>query len=187
MNSIQISAIETKGAPRIMTEPKRTDEDQVVSVRLEPGDLADLRRILRKIAHAADRRSVLHGAREIKADTTSSIEGSAQETLALQMFAASEARDRLLPRQVNDCAWDILLTAYLAEKAGARHTIGRFVERSQCSPTATLRRIDLLEQEGLVKRERDPQDRRILHLLLSEPGRESVEQVLSFALERHAL
>jgi DNA-binding MarR family transcriptional regulator len=66
-------------------------------------------------------------------------------------------------------------------------TVGRIIQLSGSSLRAGLRYIDLLEEEGLVKRERGPQDRRILHLLLSERGRESVEQVLSFALERHAL
>jgi MarR family 2-MHQ and catechol resistance regulon transcriptional repressor len=38
--------------------------------------------------------------------------------------------------------------------------------------------IDNLERDGLVKRERDEQDRRVIHVHLTEAGRNRIEAVL---------
>lgn len=99
------------------------------------------------------------------------------------MFAARKARDELLP----DClsaqpAWDILLALYLADKAGARHSMGRMIELSRSSVTTGLRHIGILEAQGLIKREQDKRDGRVFYLLLCAPGRAAVDEILSAAL-----
>jgi DNA-binding MarR family transcriptional regulator len=99
------------------------------------------------------------------------------------MFAVREARDRFLPDNVSSsAAWDILLVAYLAERAGVRHNIGRMIEISRMKLTTGLRHIDLLEAEGLVAREQDPRDGRIFYLKLLRKGRKIIDEVLSAAL-----
>lgn len=164
----------------------KSDEDPV-EITLFGRDLNDVRRILTRISRAADRRAVLDSARSKRAAPHESPEDDQdpREMLALQIFNASQARGRFLSKEVDDLTWNVLLLAYLAAKAGARHSIGRFVEIAQCSHSTALRRIDSLEEMGLATREQDPADRRILHLVLSEEGRKAVEQVLSYALERN--
>ncbi len=48
-------------------------------------------------------------------------------------------------------------------------------------------RVDRLEQRGLVRRERSPDDRRGIRVVLTEAGREAVDQALSDLLERERL
>jgi DNA-binding MarR family transcriptional regulator len=177
---------ERNEAPAKMNDPSATNEGAAVSVRLESRDLADAQRILAKITRAGERRSVLEGARAVSRGRSDSIETDATEKLALQMFAAREARNRFLPKNLDESAWDVLIAVYLDDLAGVRHTIGRFVELSQCSPTTALRRIGFLEENGLVTRDQDPDDRRIFHLIVTERGRKAVQQVLSFALKHQA-
>jgi DNA-binding MarR family transcriptional regulator len=99
------------------------------------------------------------------------------------MFAARTARAELLPKVLSaQTAWDLLLTVYLADKAGARHNISRMIELSRSSVTTGLRHIDILEGEGLIKREQDKRDGRVFYLLLCERGREVVDKILSTAL-----
>lgn len=99
------------------------------------------------------------------------------------MFAIREARDILLPDNVSSsAAWDVLLAAYVAERTGVRHNVGRMIEISRMKLTTGLRHIDLLEAEGLVERQQDRRDGRVFYVKLSPKGREIVDQILSAAL-----
>jgi hypothetical protein len=151
------------------------------SVALDGRDLEDAKRILAEIVRAGERRSILNGGEAV--ERRHAKEEDAAERLALQMFAVREARDRFLPDNVSSsAAWDILLVAYLAKRAGVRHNIGRMIEISRMKLTTGLRHIDLLEAEGLVAREQDPRDGRIFYLKLLRKGRKIIDEVLSAAL-----
>ncbi len=55
------------------------------------------------------------------------------------------------------------------------------------SSGAMTHRIDLLEQEGLVTREPDPQDRRGVLVRLTDAGRERIDQAMPSHLETERL
>ena len=106
-----------------------------MSLRLESRDITDVRRILAKIALAADRRPILERARQVNERGENSVEASPTETLALHMFAAREARNRFLPNSLDEAAWDVLVAVYLDDPTGLRQTIGRFLDLSgTCRP-----------------------------------------------------
>src|SRR5690242_11219018 len=84
-------------------------------VALDRRDLEDARRILSGIVRAGERRSILNGRHAVEKRHAEEVD--AAETLALQIFAVREARDKLLPEKVSSsAAWDILLAAYVAER-----------------------------------------------------------------------
>lgn len=146
-------------------------------------DLNDARRILALVTRAGERHGITNGARELDIRQNDSIDDDSHEKLARRMFAARKARDEVMPGVLSaQTAWDILLALYLADKAGARHNISRMIELSRSSVTTGLRHIDILESRGLVKREQDKRDGRVLYLLLCDGGREIVDKILSTAL-----
>lgn len=154
-----------------------------LSVTLFDRDLEDAARILKRILIAGKRQAILHGARAINPAASAAIDDDSRESLARQLFMIKEARLRWLPDCVSaEPAWDLLITLYLAKRAGARHTIGRMIELSQSSHTTALRHIHLLVQAGLICRENDKNDRRMSYLSLSEKGSELLEKVLSEAI-----
>jgi DNA-binding MarR family transcriptional regulator len=162
-------------------EDKSAQPPTDFSVALDGRDLEDARRILTGIVRAGERRSILNGGQAV--ETRHAEEEDAAERLALQMFAIREARDILLPDNVSSsAAWDVLLAAYVAERTGVRHNVGRMIEISRMKLTTGLRHIDLLEAEGLVERQQDRRDGRVFYVKLSPKGREIVDQILSAAL-----
>jgi DNA-binding MarR family transcriptional regulator len=153
------------------------------AITLFERDLEDARRILGAIVRAADRRSILHGARKREPRSNDSIDEDPREELAFQAFTLREARHRHLPN-VGEPGWDILIALYLTETSGARHATGRVIELSRSSLTTGLRHIYLLERGGLVVREKDEKDKRIAYVRLSHKGRKRVETILADALQR---
>lgn len=154
-----------------------------VSVTLADEDIEHVRRLLSKIVRTADRRQILEGAYAIDGTAADLTDGDPRETLALQLFAVQQARNRILPSTTaSEVAWDILVTLYLAERSGVRHTIGRVIKLAQCSLATGLRHIGILQQEGLLEREQSSTDGRVFHLLISKKGREAVDAILSAAV-----
>ena len=165
-----------------MTEDTCAQPPTDFSVALNGRDLEDARRILSGLVRAGERRSILNGGQAVETGYPQEDENAA-ERLALQIFAVRQARDRLMPESVSSsAAWDIILVAYLAEKAGVRHNIGRLAEISRTKFTTGLRHIAMLEAEGLLKRKQDPRDARIFYVNLLPKGREIIDEILSAAL-----
>lgn len=171
-----------------MAECDLSEEDQerpadAISVTISGADLEHARRMLARIVHAADRRAILGGARELESQKDPS-EQDPYEAVALQLFAIREARHQFLPANLaGQAAWEILVTLYLTEKAGVRHNIGRMIELSGSALTTGLRYVDLLEAEGLAKRKADRRDGRIFYLVLTSSGRALVEKILSAGIQ----
>jgi DNA-binding MarR family transcriptional regulator len=154
-----------------------------ITLILVDRDLEDAKRILALVTRAGERRRITTGAREFDVRRSELEDHDAREKLALQMLAAREARDELLPDSLSTGpAWDILLVLYLADRAGVRHSISRIMELSRTAVTTGLRYAEILEAEGLVKREKDKRDGRVSNLLLEERARDVVDKILSAAL-----
>ena len=75
----------------------------------------------------------------------------------------------------SDPAWDMLLELYVASLAQRRLQISRLMERTGVPGTTTLRWIAALEREGLVQRESDRLDARLVLLSLTEEGRKAMD------------
>jgi DNA-binding MarR family transcriptional regulator len=70
----------------------------------------------------------------------------------------------------SDPAWDILLELYGAALSQRRLTVSRLSERSGTPMTTALRWISVLEQEGLIRRETNPLDGRLVYIVLTGAG-----------------
>jgi DNA-binding transcriptional ArsR family regulator len=153
-----------------------------MSVTLFDQDFEDAIRILKRLMRARERRSILDKARQIDPTQSASVDDDSNETLARKIFAVQEARLRWLPDVVPpEPGWNLLLALYLANKCGARHTVSHMVDLSQSSQTTALRHINILQDAGLIYRERDDTDRRIFYLLLSEQGVQLMDGLFSDA------
>ncbi|MFG2905492.1 MarR family winged helix-turn-helix transcriptional regulator [Kitasatospora sp. NPDC048286] len=66
-------------------------------------------------------------------------------------------------------------------QAGPSHrlTTGQLAAGEKVTCSGMTGRADQLERKGLIARERDEHDRRIIHLRLTEPGLRLVDQVLT--------
>lgn len=73
-------------------------------------------------------------------------------------------------------AFDVL-TALRRAGAPYRRTVGEIAESALVSPSGVTLRADKLEEAGLVVRERDSKDRRVVHLRLTESGQALIDRV----------
>lgn len=86
-------------------------------------------------------------------------------------------RQRVLPEVAGgETAWDMLLDLAMAQEEGRRISVSALCSGAGTSVTTALRRLELLEQEGLVERHPDPEDRRRVWLQLTRKGGASVRQ-----------
>jgi DNA-binding MarR family transcriptional regulator len=60
-----------------------------------------------------------------------------------------------------------------------RLTAGELTRRCRVSPGATTQRVRRLERDGYVERERDPDDRRTVHLRLTPEGSAKLDEVFA--------
>jgi DNA-binding MarR family transcriptional regulator len=67
-------------------------------------------------------------------------------------------------------AWDMLLDLYIAEKANKRVSVTATCIGANCSGTTGLRRLQQLEEHGLLMRESDPKNARRSFVRLSDKG-----------------
>ncbi|WP_448662511.1 MarR family transcriptional regulator [Sphingomonas sp. CJ20] len=65
-------------------------------------------------------------------------------------------------------AWDLMLDLYIARSEGRRVSVSSAAIAADVPPTTALRWIAHLEQEGILRRESDPADRRRTWLSLVE-------------------
>jgi DNA-binding MarR family transcriptional regulator len=89
-------------------------------------------------------------------------------------------RNEMFPaRLFGDPTWDMLLQLYAARLDMQRLSITRLTKLCGVPATTVLRRLGVLETEGLVTRTDDPLDGRRVHVALSFVGAEAMER--SFA------
>ncbi|WP_019546949.1 MarR family winged helix-turn-helix transcriptional regulator [Streptomyces sulphureus] len=76
-----------------------------------------------------------------------------------------------------------VLTALRRAGAPYSRTAGELARSGLISSAGVTLRIDRLEKDGLIVRERDPEDRRVVHSRLSEQGIEQIDTLFNEHLE----
>lgn len=98
----------------------------------------------------------------------------------------------LLARQIHQQADRAILPEYemtrsqfhvLLQISHGRNTISSLANQDSISLPAVSRQVDELERKRLITRQRDPQDRRIVHLALTDEGRQLKEIIRARVLE----
>jgi DNA-binding MarR family transcriptional regulator len=82
--------------------------------------------------------------------------------------------------------WHVL-TALRWSGEPYRRKAGDLARRAELTSGAMTSRLDALEAEGLVRRVRDPSDRRIVLVELTEKGRNKHEQAMGIQAQKEAL
>ena len=82
------------------------------------------------------------------------------------------------PDLFGEPAWDILLDLYIACALGKPVSVSSACIASAAPPTTGLRWLSILQDEGLVQREKDPQDQRRINVRLTNGGIEKMEAYL---------
>ena len=105
-------------------------------------------------------------------------ESSALLVIAKNILAARLKAFRALPRHLfRDEAWDMLLELYVAHHEGKK-TLVKHLLLSANSVAAGMRRVDAMEEAGLLVRSRDKQDHRCTDVYLTERGLTSLTILL---------
>lgn len=94
-----------------------------------------------------------------------------------RLVAAVDAE--LAPLDITWAQWGILLQI----ANGKAHTAAELCRNTGCDTGSTTRMLDRLEQKGLIRRERSTEDRRVVHLRLTEAGKELYPQLPEIALK----
>ena len=81
--------------------------------------------------------------------------------------------------------WKVLSSLRWAESG--RRSAGELARRAELTSGTMTTRLDHLEQEGLVRRSRDPGDRRSVIVELTAKGRRKVEQTVGVQGEKEKL
>jgi DNA-binding MarR family transcriptional regulator len=87
---------------------------------------------------------------------------------------------------LNVSDWHVLTTLRWAGEP-YRRSAGELARRVELTSGAMTSRLDALEAEGLVRRLRDPDDRRSVLVELTEKGREKHEQAMGIQAQKEAL
>jgi DNA-binding MarR family transcriptional regulator len=82
--------------------------------------------------------------------------------------------------------WHVL-TALRWSGEPYRRKAGELARRAELTSGAMTSRLDALEAEGLVRRVRDPNDRRIVLVELTEKGRDKHEQAMGIQAQKETL
>ncbi|MCA0304217.1 MAG: MarR family transcriptional regulator [Proteobacteria bacterium] len=89
-------------------------------------------------------------------------------------------RARFLPAHLfADPCWDMLLDLYAAELSGERASVSWLSASAHLPLTTALRRLVVLEQQGLVARFEDPDDRRKTMVRLTGAGIDAMDRFFS--------
>ena len=76
-------------------------------------------------------------------------------------------------------AWDMMLDLYQAKMKGRAISVTSACIGAACPPTTGLRWLQVLENEGLVRRKPDPEDKRRVVVEVTDAGRDAVERALT--------
>lgn len=106
------------------------------------------------------------------------------EQFSESMFLATHAwrnelDRRLRPLGFSHSRWLLLLQ--LSRNDGCTHS--ELAQHMGIEAATLVRLVDHMEQEGLLKRCGSETDRRVKHLHLSEPGKQVVENIRSYAAD----
>lgn len=82
--------------------------------------------------------------------------------------------------------WHVLTSLHWAGEP-YRRSAGELARHADLTSGAMTSRLDALEREGLVRRLRDPKDRRVVLVELTDEGRKRHEQAMGIQAEKEAL
>ncbi|MEG3163989.1 winged helix DNA-binding protein [Sphingomonas sp. PB2P19] len=100
--------------------------------------------------------------------------------LARQAQAARDKTAKLFPRNIfRDSAWDLMLELFVGAQERRSICVKELVLVSGETSTSALRRIDSLEEAGLLRRCHDSKDHRRVAVVLTPKGEESMSAMLS--------
>lgn len=77
-------------------------------------------------------------------------------------------------------AWDLMVALYGLENESC--AVGKLSELADVPLTTALRRLQMLEQEGLVRRVQSHLDRRSIKVHLTDSGRDAMDTILAAAM-----
>jgi DNA-binding MarR family transcriptional regulator len=96
-----------------------------------------------------------------------------------------EARNRNLGGTLfSDPAWSILLDAYASDLDGRRISVSDVCIASAVPHTTALRWLKALEDQGLMKRENDPRDRRRAFVTLTAKAQTVLERLIDEVVQQ---
>ncbi|NOK07273.1 MarR family transcriptional regulator, partial [Myxococcus xanthus] len=93
----------------------------------------------------------------------------------------SEVDRRVEPLGLTDAQWRPLLRIFLA--SGQESTVAALARVCQLDAGGMTRLLDRLEAKGLCRRERSQEDRRVVHLALTEEGQAAAAQLPALLLD----
>lgn len=111
--------------------------------------------------------------------STGKASGPSLLRLALQAQKMRATVAKLFPRDVfRDFAWDILLELFVSEQRGRAICVKDLILVSGETSTSALRRIDRLEDAGLLQRRHDSPDQRRVSVALTAKGDDAMTALL---------
>jgi CheY-like chemotaxis protein len=107
--------------------------------------------------------------------TTAKPPASTPDYLKALVAARADREAIFEARLFSDPAWEMLLDLAFAEATGRSISVTSLCLASGASTTTALRRIDDLQEAGLLERVPDPADRRRILVTMTMKGREKME------------
>lgn len=99
------------------------------------------------------------------------LDGDTLLAAAQSLYATRRRRERIFPANLfGEPAWDIMLDLYVQARRGSRVSISSACLAGGTAPTTGLRWLGILENQGLVERERNMQDGRMSWVHLTQTG-----------------
>lgn len=151
------------------------------TVTLTDRDLRAAARLLNVLAGAeVDRGKELTRIVEKGARTDRNSYRQLLEERARQTFANRAQRSQFFNSVMfGEAAWDMLLALYVTDQSGPRHTVSGLVSLSGVPQTTALRWLDFLDEEQLVTRRANPNDKRVFYVELTDAARGALDAYFS--------
>jgi DNA-binding MarR family transcriptional regulator len=123
---------------------------------------------------------------ELPAEVDLTVEGIVDRINGINWRIRKMLDETLEQQGLTSADWKVL-TALRWQGKPYRRNAGELAKRSDLSSGAMTNRLDHLEQEGLVRRLRDPDDRRGVLVELTEKGRKRHQQAIGVQAQKEAL
>ena len=164
---------------RPVGDPGADQDDEFVTVTLSRRDVRSVAQLFRIITEAQDQSNPLSQRERVAIPT----QRMPLVSLALGILARRRQRLKHFGSMFGEPAWDMLLVLY-TEQGRTRLKVSKLVAEAGGPPTTGLRWLEYLEDQQLVRRERDPLDARAYFVELTEKGRTTLDTYLSETLSK---
>lgn len=123
---------------------------------------------------------------ELPADLDLAVEGIVDRVHGINWRIRKMLDETLEEHGLTNGDWKVLSALHLSGKP-YRRSAGELAKRSDLTSGAMTSRLDQLEEQGLVRRLRDPDDRRGVIVELTEKGRKRRQQAIGVQGKKEAL